>query len=52
MQKVLVLGGKGMLGHILVKTLLRFDDVNVKYTETGNKDNSFFFILLDRLSTM
>ena len=33
MEKVLVLGNKGMLGHVLFKTLL--DDYNTKYNVMG-----------------
>ena len=43
MQKVLVLGGKGMLGHIVVKTLLGLKDINVVFTEKGDENSPYFW---------
>ena len=45
MQKVLVLGGKGMLGHIVVKTLLGLKDIDVVFTEKGDENSPNFFNL-------
>ena len=45
MQKILVLGGKGMLGHIVVKTLLGLKDINVVFTEKGDENSPYFFNL-------
>ena len=43
MKRVLVLGGKGMLGHIVVRTLSGLNGINLEYTVSGDKNNPFFF---------
>ena len=43
MKRVLVLGGQGMLGHIVVKTLSRLQEIKVEYTVKGDGDSPFYF---------
>ena len=43
MYRVLVLGGQGMLGHIVVKTLSRAQGFKIEYTVSGDKNNPFCF---------
>jgi len=43
MYRVLVLGGQGMLGHIVVKTLSRAQGFKIEYTVSGDKNNQFYF---------
>ena len=43
MKRVLVLGGTGMLGHFVVRTLSGLKDIKVKYTEKGDENSQFYF---------
>ena len=43
MYRVLVLGGQGMLGHIVVKTLSLAQGFKIDYTVSGDKNNPFYF---------
>ena len=43
MSRVLILGGQGMLGHIVVRTLSGAQGVKIEYTVSGDKNNPFYF---------
>ena len=43
MKRVLVLGGKGMLGHIVVKTLSGLQDIKVECTVKGDGGSPLYF---------
>ena len=43
MKRVLVLGGQGMLGHIVVKTLSGLQEIKVECTVKGDGDSPFYF---------
>ena len=43
MFRVLVLGGQGMLGHIVVKTLSRAQGFKIEYTVSADRNNPFYF---------
>ena len=43
MKRVLVLGGQGMLGHIVVKTLSGLQEIKVECTVKGDRDRPFYF---------
>jgi len=45
--KVLVLGGKGMLGQMLEQFLSRSEGIDVKYTCRGEDSNAFHFDVVD-----
>ena len=43
MKRVLVLGGQGMLGHIVVKTLSGLKEIKVECSVKGDEDSPFYF---------
>ena len=43
MKRVLVLGGQGMLGHVVVKTFSGVQEIKIEYTVRGDDDNPFNF---------
>lgn len=43
-MKVLILGGKGMLGHVMVKYFHQFQDYDVHYTHRDHHDSNGIFL--------
>ena len=42
MKRVLVLGGRGMLGHFVVRTLSGLKEIKIESTVSGDKNNPFY----------
>jgi nucleoside-diphosphate-sugar epimerase len=51
-KKILVLGGTGMLGHMVLKVLSKADDMEVRGTHLMNPADALYFDVLSGLQKL